>query len=181
MARALRAVPFGAPAKKSVELTSQRWLNGLAKAMAKGSMPRGFFVSIYTAAPMERVDLIKAGIDAELASVLAKALNIRREQLIDDLGFARATIARKARNKEKLSTEQTERIVGLIKLIGQAETMVAESGNPEGFNAAQWVGGWIQQPNPALGKRRPADLMDTVQGQEIVSNLLLRMQTGAYA
>ncbi|MGN5476748.1 antitoxin Xre/MbcA/ParS toxin-binding domain-containing protein [Cupriavidus basilensis] len=33
--------------------------------------------------------------------------------------------------------------------------------------------------NPALGKRRPAELMDTVQGLEIDSNLLLKMQTGA--
>ncbi len=33
----------------------------------------------------------------------------------------------------------------------------------------------------ALGGKRPADLMDTAEGQAIVSNLVARMQSGAYA
>ncbi len=139
------------------------------------------FVTVYKADPIQQVDLIKSGVTAEAPGRLATMLYLTADQLYKHLGFARATVDRKARNKENLSQDQSERIIGLMKLIGQVQTMVDESGDAEGFDAAQWVGEWIQKPNPALGKRRPADLMDTVQGLEIVSNLLLKMQTGAYA
>ena len=36
-------------------------------------------------------------------------------------------------------------------------------------------------PSPALGGDKPADYMDTIEGQRIVSNLLAMMQSGAYA
>ncbi|WP_454732890.1 MULTISPECIES: type II RES/Xre toxin-antitoxin system antitoxin [Cupriavidus] len=142
---------------------------------------RQVFVTVYKADPIQQVDLIKSGVTAEAPGKLATTLHLTADQLYKHLGFARATVDRKARNKENLSQDQSERIIGLMKLIGQVQTMVDESGDAEGFDAAQWVGEWIQKPNPALGKRRPADLMDTVQGLEIVSNLLLKMQTGAYA
>jgi len=78
-------------------------------------------------------------------------------------------------------TNQSERVIGLAKLVGQVETMVRESGDPTGFDAARWVSAWLNQPNPALGGRRPIELMGTVTGQEVVSGLLARMQSGAYA
>ena len=34
---------------------------------------------------------------------------------------------------------------------------------------------------PALGGERPVELMDTMEGQTLVSNLLAQMQSGAYA
>jgi uncharacterized protein (DUF2384 family) len=34
---------------------------------------------------------------------------------------------------------------------------------------------------PALQGRRPAEFMDTAEGQAIVANLLQRAQSGAYA
>lgn len=178
MTPALPNNPLIISLKKYYELASQRWMNRLAKAMANGTMPKGYFSAVYDAAPRERIDIIQIGIDAELIPILAKALNIRREQLIDDLGFGRSSIARKVRNKEKLSTDQSERVVGVMKLIGLVEKTVAESGEAKGFDAAQWVGRWMQQPNRGLGGRRPADLMGIVEGQEMVSNLLLSAQAG---
>ncbi|MNR31650.1 hypothetical protein D3C85_1491730 [compost metagenome] len=59
--------------------------------------------------------------------------------------------------------------------------MVEASGNPDGFDAAAWLDQWLDQPLPALGERRPAELMDTAEGQVIVSNMLSRAQSSAYA
>ncbi|MCY1243257.1 hypothetical protein D9M72_562650 [compost metagenome] len=59
--------------------------------------------------------------------------------------------------------------------------MVETSGNPDGFDAAAWMAQWLDQPLPALGERRPAELMDTAEGQAIVSNMLSRAQSGGYA
>ncbi|MNW01193.1 hypothetical protein D3C71_1967940 [compost metagenome] len=59
--------------------------------------------------------------------------------------------------------------------------MVETSGNPDGFDAAVWVAQWLDQPLPALGERRPAELMGTAEGQAILSNMLSRTQSGTYA
>lgn len=146
-------------------------------------MPRTVpdFVRIYKAAPMERIELIKEGIGADGLIELANSLHTTKDQLFKRLGLPRATVDRKARNKQNLSQEQSERVVGLMKLVGQVRTMVEQSGDPADFDAAQWVGVWLETPNGALGGRRPAELMDTVEGQEVISGLLAKMQSGAYA
>ena len=65
-------------------------------------------------------------------------------------------------------------------LIAHVQTMVKESGNPEGFDAAKWVDRWIDRPLPALGGQRPAELMDTPDGRALVSNIVACMQSGTY-
>ena len=139
------------------------------------------FAAVYHAAPIERIEWIKHGVDAGQVIKLAACLDTSQEQLMKQLGLPRATILRKSKAHEKLSTEQSERVVGLSKLIGQVQTMVEQSGNPEGFNAAHWVAQWLERPNAALGGRKPADLMDTVAGQDLVSSVLAKLQSGAYA
>jgi uncharacterized protein (DUF2384 family) len=72
-------------------------------------------------------------------------------------------------------------VVGMAKLIGQVQTMVEESGDPTGFDAAQWLARWLDEPLPALDGKRPAEYMDTAEGRDLVSNLLAMAQSGAYA
>jgi uncharacterized protein (DUF2384 family) len=59
--------------------------------------------------------------------------------------------------------------------------MVLESGAPAGFDAAAWMARWLTEPLPAFGGARPADLMDTMEGQALVASALAKMQGGAYA
>lgn len=139
------------------------------------------FAAVYHAAPIERIEWIKHGVDAGQVLKMAARLDTSQEQLMTHLGLPRATIVRKSKAHQNLSTEQAERVVGLSKLIGQVQTMVVQSGDPEGFDAAHWVAQWIERPNAALGGRRPADFMDTVAGQDLVGSVLAKMQSGAYA
>ncbi|MEK6346349.1 MAG: antitoxin Xre/MbcA/ParS toxin-binding domain-containing protein [Burkholderia sp.] len=139
------------------------------------------FERIYHASAMERIELIKDGVGAVCIFLLAERMATSQDRLIAVLGFPRTTVMRKSKSNESLSIEQTERVVGLSRLIGQVQSMVEESGEPSGFDAAQWVAQWIERPNPALGGGAPAELMDTVAGQELVGAVLARMQGGAYA
>jgi len=66
-------------------------------------------------------------------------------------------------------------------LVRQVEQMVAESGNPEGFDAGQWLAAWMERSVPALGGKRPAEYMATAEGRALISQLLAMMQSGAYA
>ena len=104
-----------------------------------------------------------------------------QEKMFKFLKLSIATVNRKANLDEELSPEDSERVVGMANLIGQVQTMVEQSGDAAGFDAARWVAGWLAEPNPALAGECPASYMDTMEGQKLVSNLLAMMQSGAYA
>jgi len=143
------------------------------------------FLALYRAEPMERVRLVKTGMPAATVEDLSGRMRMSRERLLGALGLARATIDRKAREDKPLSADEGARVLGMARLIGQVQAMVDESGatsaSAADFDAAQWLGRWIDEPLPALGGQRPADFLDTAEGQGIVANLLARMQSGAYA
>nr|WP_093125777.1 antitoxin Xre/MbcA/ParS toxin-binding domain-containing protein [Variovorax sp. OK605] len=108
-------------------------------------------------------------------------MGVSKDKLLVILGLPRATIQRKVKKNQPLSAEESSRVLGIGRLIGQTQAMVETSGTPDGFDAATWVAQWLDQPLSALGGQRPAALMDTAEGQAIVSNMLSRTQSGAYA
>jgi putative toxin-antitoxin system antitoxin component (TIGR02293 family) len=132
---------------------------------------------------METVELVKQGVPARALEAVAKAMDIPKAKLASTLGIARATVDRKAKANQRLSVDESSRVLGIARLVGQVESMVTESGGEEAadFNAAHWVAAWLEQPLPALGGRRPAELMDTAEGQGVVADTVARMQSGAYA
>ncbi|MBN1960482.1 MAG: DUF2384 domain-containing protein [Deltaproteobacteria bacterium] len=138
-------------------------------------------LKLYQASPVERIRRIKQGVDAQLMLYVIDSLGMPKQHFYKILGLPIATMNRKVHKNEQLSIEQGERIFGIIKLIGQVQTMVNQSGESKGFNAAKWVANWINEPLSALGGKRPSDYMDTIEGQELVANLLARIQSGAYA
>jgi len=139
------------------------------------------FSQVYQSEPSARVALIRGGVPAQDAKRLLERLNVSQGPVLKSLNLSTATLNRKASKAENLSPEDSERIVGMAKLIGQVETMVGQSGALEGFDAAHWVATWLQTPVAALGGGRPVDYMDTMEGQGMVATLLAQMQSGAYA
>ncbi|MET3181726.1 UNVERIFIED_ORG: putative toxin-antitoxin system antitoxin component (TIGR02293 family) [Variovorax guangxiensis] len=139
------------------------------------------FVSLFKKDPLEHVDLVKHGVPALLIELVAGEMGVSKEKLLVILGLPRATIQRKAKANQSLSAEESSRVLGISRLIAQTQAMVETSGNPDGFDAATWVAQWLDQPLLAIGGKRPAELMDTAEGQAIVSNMLSRAQSGAYA
>lgn len=129
----------------------------------------------------DRIDLVKQGVPARLLTTLIEDMQTTQERLYAWLGIARATANRKVKADSLLNQDESERTLGLARLIGQVETVVAESGNPEGFAAAPWLAAWLQRPNAALGGRPPGDFVDTADGRALVSGLIAQMQSGAYA
>lgn len=140
-----------------------------------------FAKSLHRASPAERVSFIRAGVPASRIPELAAAMQVSQERLLGMLNLPGASIGRKARQGVMLSMEHSERLIGVVRLIGQVAVMVGDSGDPIDFDAARWVGGWLEQPVPALGGGRPADYMDTLSGQALVSNLLMQSQAGVFA
>ena len=170
-ARADRPLQAGEPAANS-------WYRGAEARRAGGHLR---LVELYRADPMDRVELVKTGVPAAGFVALASKLRMPKERLALTLGLARATVDRKIRDNKLLSPDESSRVLGMASLVGQVQSLVAESGQAEDFDAGAWVSNWLEQPVPALGGRRPAELMDTSEGQAIVSRLVAQMQSGAYA
>jgi putative toxin-antitoxin system antitoxin component (TIGR02293 family) len=137
--------------------------------------------ALYPFDAIERVELVKEGVPAGLLVLIAEDMAIPKDRLYATIGLARATVNRKLREEAVLNQDESERVLGIARLVGQVDSMVRESGNPESFSAAKWVAKWLDRPQPALGGKRPAELMDTADGRGIVSDLIARMQSGAYA
>ena len=137
--------------------------------------------TLYHTTGLDLVQIIRKGVPAASLAHIVRKMDIPKERLYASLRLPRSTVDRKIRNNDTLSAEHSERVIGLARLIGQVEVLVAQSGNPQGFDADRWVGEWLDRPLPVLGGAKPADFMDTMQGQELISQLLAQSQSGAYA
>ncbi len=164
-------------ARERLKVTRQARANKSPRKSAKALTASG----LYYATELERVTIIRQGLPANILVQISSAMDISNDLLFSTLAFPRSTVVRKIQNNEMLSAEQSERVVGLERLVGQVEAMVKQSGNPEGFDAGRWVGDWLQRPLPALGGKKPAEFMDTMEGQNLVARFLAQSQSGAYA
>ena len=136
---------------------------------------------LFRTTPIERINVIRRGLPAACVIETCAAMGLSKERFLATLQLRPATVNRCFKAKVPLSAEYSERIIGLQKLIGQVETMVDDSGDLSGFSAACWLANWLEQPVAALNNAKPADFMDTMEGQQLVSRLLARMPSGAYA
>jgi putative toxin-antitoxin system antitoxin component (TIGR02293 family) len=134
----------------------------------------------FRATPLERIEIIKRRVPAQYVLTMTFGMKMAKETLYGTLNLARATIDRKVQKKELLNQDESERVLGITKLVGQADNIVRNSGTTEGFSAAEWVAAWLQRPHPALGGKRPGELMDTADGRDLVTDLLARQQSSAY-
>ncbi len=139
------------------------------------------FVGLYRADALERIEWARTGVMARDLAAIGRRMGLSNERLYGLLGLPRSTTDRKVREDRSLSRDEGERLIGLARLIGQVEAIVAESGEPAGFDAPSWLAGWLEQPLPALGGRTPGEFIDTAEGQALVGDMLGRIQTGAYA
>ena len=153
----------------------------LHKSQLGFAQPDLSFAAIYRVEPMDRIKLIRDGIPARYINVISDSMGITKETLFKFLNLPKSTIDKKSVANQMLPIEQGERLIGMAKLVGQVESIIAESGNPDGFDAAKWVASWLGKPSPALGGEKPSAYLDTVSGQEMISDLLAKIQTGAYA
>ena len=145
------------------------------------TMPAGVTVKrIYGASPLQRIELVRSGVPASFVGSLSQAMKVSRERIYQTMGLPRATVDRKVREEQALNAYESERVLGLVQLIGLAEAIVNESGGPKDFDAAAWVGHWLSEPHPVLGGRTPGELMDTSEGRALVGDLMLQQQSGAY-
>ena len=139
------------------------------------------YSDIYRSSAQDRIKMIRIGVKAGDAKQMISDLHFDQQVLLGALNLKTATVNRKAARNEALSIEESERVLGIASLVGQLQTIIEESGNPEGFDATQWLSRWLREPLSALGGEKPVSLLDTMEGQSLVADTLAKVQSGAFA
>ena len=104
---------------------------------------------------------------------LAWALGMHEATLAADLGIRYGS-------SERIPQASSERVIGLMSLIGRVEEITIRNG-ATGFDPAKWLGTWLNTPLPALGGARPGTYLDTMAGQDLLSSMIAIAESGAYA
>lgn len=121
-----------------------------------------------------------AALPATTVANLAKALGLSARKLAALLKISPSMVSHRRRTQRPLRAEHCALLMGVARMVVDVQTMVEESGDPTGFDAAAWLARWLTRPLPALGWERPADRLSTPEGQQTVSDVLGRMKSGAY-
>lgn len=134
------------------------------------------------ATPMELISIERQGVQGAFIKDLSKRMDLATSRLFVILGLPKATAEKKAAAGELVTGRGGQAAIGMIKLLGIAQQIVQNSTSPDAqnFDAAKWLGHWIERPQPSLGGQKPADLIDTPTGVEIVSRLLGSIESGAF-
>lgn len=131
--------------------------------------------------PQCRINIIRSGIQAASVGRLAARQGLSIQLLIESLRLSRTNVGRDELDDARLSSDESERVLGVETLIRNVRLMIEESGDPDGFDAALWLGTWLSEPLPALAGATPASYLDTLEGQKLLGELLAMSQSGAYA
>lgn len=141
-----------------------------------------FVVRVAEATPFELVDLERRGVEGRFLKDVSKRLDVPQMHVFDMLGVPKATAEKKVAAGEVISGSGGQAAIGMARLIAKAQELVANSTADEArdFDAARWLGKWLDVPQPALGGRRPSELLDTPTGLDVVLKLLGALESGAY-
>jgi putative toxin-antitoxin system antitoxin component (TIGR02293 family) len=134
------------------------------------------------ATPLELVEIERQGVLGSFIKDLSRRMEIPSSRIFSILGVPKATAEKKAAAGERVEGRGGQAAIGMVRLLGIAQEIVANSTAVEAktFDATKWLGQWIERPQPALGGRKPADLLDTPTGVELVARLLGSLESGAY-
>ena len=166
---------------KSMQITSPKLIaEGVVYRRSKGV--DAFVSRVSIATPMELIEAERVGVVGIFVKDLSKAMDIPAIRMFDILGVPKATAEKKVAAGEVIKGSGGRAALGMARLLGIAKSIVMNSKAPEAkdFDSAKWLGQWLERPQPALGGRKPADLIDTPTGVEVVARLLGSIESGAY-
>lgn len=152
------------------------------KSLPRSAAVDSFIREFVVASPLKRIEAERAGVGGHFVKGLASRLGIANKRMFEVIGVPKATAEKKTASNEAIAGAPGQAALGMVRLLGVASAIVTNSTAEEakGFDAAKWLGRWIEVPQPALGGRKPADVLDTPTGIEIVAKLLGALESGAY-
>ena len=126
--------------------------------------------AIAALSPLDQVETIRKGIATQAFEQLATALGVGKEALARKLNINPQTLRK--RKSRMLSADEAEKSLRAARVFGLAT---------EVLGSEEKARHWLNDQIPALGGKRPLDLLDTDVGAHEVTNLLGGIKWGMYA
>jgi putative toxin-antitoxin system antitoxin component (TIGR02293 family) len=170
------------PRDADIIITIHRPVSGLHVLYVRSKGIDDFVTNVHAADPIELIETERKGVAGRFVKDLAKRMEIPAQRMFDILGVPKATAEKKVAAGELITGNGGRAALGMARLLGMAKEIVENSTAPEakGFDSAKWLGQWLEKPQPALGGRRPSELIDTPTGLGVVARLLGAIESGAY-
>ena len=176
----LQALQKSSPASKyrSTKATTPGQLPAYTRRMGVDA----YLKQVHNATPMQIIEIERAGVAGAFITDLSSRMDLASSRVFTILRIPKATAARKMADGAVIDGRAGQAAVGMVKLLGMAQDIVSDSTakQAKGFDSVKWLGLWIEQPQPSLGGLKPADLLDTPTGVEMVARALGSIQSGAY-
>ncbi|HEY6969015.1 MAG TPA: antitoxin Xre/MbcA/ParS toxin-binding domain-containing protein [Candidatus Angelobacter sp.] len=99
------------------------------------------------------------------------ALGITRAE-VDALVIPLRTLQHRRSRREKLTVEESDRILRLMRALSQAESV---------YGSRERALAWLRRPHARLSQRPPSELLKTDAGSRIVEELLIQIDEGFFA
>jgi putative toxin-antitoxin system antitoxin component (TIGR02293 family) len=109
------------------------------------------------------VKAIRAGLPARAFVGVADALSLTVDELASVLGVSPRTIRDQRKKLNRLSSENTEKLVRIVRIQRQARKI---------FSSDEAVSDWLTTPAPTLDGAKPIDFLDTDLGAREVESIL---------
>lgn len=158
-----------------------RLQSGTEKALFyQGKKSIDDFVRVVNIAPpMQLLETERKGVEAAFLGDMAERMDVSFSHLAETVGISKATAARKLAKNEMIDGAAA---IALARLLAIANEIVEDStaSDSKHFDTAKWLGQWIERPQPALGGRKPSELLDTPTGVAMVTKVLGAIRSGAY-
>lgn len=128
------------------------------------------------------IQLERKGLDPKILHALSVALGVNLSSLCEIVGVSRSTLRRLCKTGKTLRGASGLAVINLLRLVGLAQNIVEDCGAEEAepFDVGEWLGRWIQTPQPSLGGLKPADILDTPTGFALSTKLLGALSSNAY-
>ncbi len=98
------------------------------------------------------------------------AIGLTRQE-IDALVIPLRTLQHRRSKREKLTVEESDRVVRVVRLLSQAEAV---------YGSRERALQWLRRPGATLQHRAPLDLMRTDTGARIVEEHLVQIDEGMF-
>lgn len=118
------------------------------------------------------IETIRHGLPATSVDYLAGRLSLSRAALLETIQLPLSTIERRLRTGEVLSAEESDRLSRVAKVVRRAVEVFGDDAQGKA---------WMADAIPSLGGKSPLSLLDTLEGYELVTATLQRIEYGVYA
>ncbi|MET3129363.1 putative toxin-antitoxin system antitoxin component (TIGR02293 family) [Arcicella rosea] len=117
------------------------------------------------------IEIAKEGLPKQALDSLAKQIAFSNKEMAEVLNISERTIQR-YRDDHRLDKDASAKLIRLAKLyeLGQ-----------ETFGSLERFNGWMHSRVPALGGKRPTELLDTSLGYEIIERELIYIEHGLFS